>query len=752
MRIGPSASFPVYSSAAIHPSAYKTLTASNVEFVNAGDISGSAAGYIGGCHVGGYIYLAPFLNPSPHGYAVRVQARNTTFSTAASSCVAQNIAQFNAAAVGYTTACSDGRYVYYSPRSAGLLARHDTQRSFTSADGWEFFDLTRINASYKGYDGCIVLGNWLYLVPTNNGSYHGLALRFNLQANFFDPNSYQVVNLASYNANAVGYIGGCTDGRYVYFTPRQGAAAHGIFARYDSFQDFTAAAAWEFYDLGAVNALYKGYTDATFINGYIYYSPTNNGSYHGNAVRYNVERNFTDAGAWEVFNLASINALNIGYFGVGNDGRYVYYCPFYNGAYHGRLMRYDTTAPWGSASSWTTLDLVVMVDSALAGYTGIVSDGYSVFLVPYYNANVTYHSRVVRFTSTAPSRSVATTATSPARRIAKPAYAITVQTPQPWQVFQQSRRFGSVMIKGTHTGSRRIEASWNGSAWTPMSIAGESFSGWIFAAAGQGTLTVRDADDTSISTTVANVGVGNVFVAFGQSNASGRATNNQTYTPQSGITAMMFGNDYQWKQLVDPTDSYTNQVDRVSNDNYRYSVTVGGSCWMRVANWQVYRGYPIAFIPCALGGTGIVEFVPTADHFDRTTLYGSMAHRARLAGGIKAVLWWQGETDAVNNMTQATYNAYLDSIANAIAADFSAKLIPCTLLNCSALTAGQMLQINSAIMEAWSDNPNVYSGPDLRAIPSDDVPGYHYMLDATTNTVGDNWHGRIDNFLSAQGE
>lgn len=733
----------------LHPSAYKPFTAANIATVYATNVVGSAAGYIGGCHLNGYIYLAPFVNPSANGVVARVNARSTTFSTAASTVTVQDLTSFYVGAAGFTTCCTDGTYVYFSPRSMGILARYDSRLDFNAVTAWEFFDLTRVNALYKGYDGCIVVNGILYLVPTNNGAYHGYALRFDTSANFYNPANYTIFDMTALSASCVGYIGCATDGRYIYYTPRTGASAHGVFARYDTWADFSTASSWEIKDMGAVNAAYKGYTDATYIGGYVYYSPTNNGAYHGYVMRYDTRKAFTDTASWEAFNVATLSGLNIGYFGIGNDGRYVYLSPFFNTGYQGRALRYDTTLPFTSAVAWEAL-MLSGIDANLKGFTGIVHDGFSIFYVPYYQG-ASYSGTVVRFSST---DQVSRAIRMPSGPNIRPAGQITLTSPQPYQVFQMtSGLWGNIFIRGRHSGSSAIEASWNGGPWQSITLVGGEFMGTYWGKAGMGTLTVRDKNTPSNSATVANVGVGDVFVTFGQSNASGRATNNQTYTPQGGFGGSLFGNDYLWKTWADPQDSYTNQVDRVSNDFYRYSVTVGGSCWARCINWYVYRLHPIAFIPAALGGTGIVQFLPGTDHYDRNTLYGSMLHRVRTAGGlVRAVLWWQGETDALANMTQSVYNAYLDTIANAVAADIpGAKLMPSTLMLCSGLTAPQQAAINDAIIEAGNDNPNVFMGPDLRAIPVDDVGGFHYILDATTNTVGDAWWGRLDNLLQGAG-
>ena len=61
---------------------------------------------------------------------------------------------------------------------------------------------------------------------------------------------------------------------------------------------------------------------------------------------------------------------------------------------------------------------------------------------------------------------------------------------------------------------------------------------------------------------------------------------------------------------------------------------------------------------------------------------------AALVTGARAVIWWQGETDAKNGMDQATYNAYLDTMANQLQADLGVKIVACKLEDMSTYQTG----------------------------------------------------------------
>ena len=229
-----------------------------------------------------------------------------------------------------------------------------------------------------------------------------------------------------------------------------------------------------------------------------------------------------------------------------------------------------------------------------------------------------------------------------------------------------------------------------------------------------------------------------VFIIAGQSNASGRGDNNQSYTHPT-LVARLFGNDYIWHELTDPTDVNTNQRDAVSSD-----VLVAGSAWPLLATAiMAVQGRPVAFVPCAKGSSSIVDWQPGANHEDTTTMYGSMIHRARqIFGTLRGVLWWQGEQDALNGMDTATYNAWLDALANAVEGDLGINLMPCKLQFCTGLDADDQAAINAAIGAAWGDNPNVAIGPDLSGLVSDDT--VHLKSDVNLSAAAALWWAAID--------
>lgn len=233
-----------------------------------------------------------------------------------------------------------------------------------------------------------------------------------------------------------------------------------------------------------------------------------------------------------------------------------------------------------------------------------------------------------------------------------------------------------------------------------------------------------------------------IFVIAGQSNASGRGTNNQVCIGSGGKKAYNYSNADTLSELADPVDNAIGQVDSVSLD----SGSATGSVWPLLATQIIAEtANNVLFVPTAHGGTSITEWLPGVDHEDRSTHYGNMIYRARRAmayGTLKCVVWWQGETDAIANMAQATYNGHLDTLANAVMADLGVPLMPCKLQNSSAIVDANELKINNAIGDAWTDNVNVADGPDFSDTGSDD--DYHLQGDAKLLTAATRWFAALD--------
>lgn len=223
-----------------------------------------------------------------------------------------------------------------------------------------------------------------------------------------------------------------------------------------------------------------------------------------------------------------------------------------------------------------------------------------------------------------------------------------------------------------------------------------------------------------------------IYIISGQSNADGRGTNNQSYT--GGLGSKMLarsGNSGSWVNY-----SFIALTDPVGG------ASGTGSCWPAMAN-AINR--QIAVASYAASGTAISVWAKVGVSCQRSGAFGALCYRAVVAGAygqVKALLWWQGETDMLNGTAEATYNAALDTLANNVQADLGVKLMPCKLQAMTIATYPQANQdaINNAIGTAWGDNANVITGPtltDLSAITLGD--GTHIKTDGGLTTIGGRW-------------
>lgn len=311
--------------------------------------------------------------------------------------------------------------------------------------------------------------------------------------------------------------------------------------------------------------------------------------------------------------------------------------------------------------------------------------------------------------------------------------ALSITSPVPYLVYQQHGGVSNIPVRGTVSAEGTIEARFNGGAWQPIGQATNgTFSGMLEnQQQGQGALEVRLAESPDVIAAVPYVGIGDVFVIAGQSNASGRGDHPQIAS-HDWLKAALFGNDYQWHELTDPSDSNAGQVDLVSID-----LEAGGSVWTPVAgHYMNATNIPVAFVPAAKGGSSITAWLPARDPFNPATLYGSMASRARLTEA-RAVLWWQGETDALDGMAQADYQRQFEQLANAIQRDLGIPIIPALLHNSMAIADDSETAIRRAVIDAAATTSNILLGPDLSDLATDDQ--YHLRSDTNLQVAAERW-------------
>lgn len=341
-----------------------------------------------------------------------------------------------------------------------------------------------------------------------------------------------------------------------------------------------------------------------------------------------------------------------------------------------------------------------------------------------------------------------------------------LSSPAANQVFQRNTgTSGIVTVSGTASGPTRtvVEARAGTNAWQTVGVTDRNgqFTGSITAPVGSFTLQARVATGGA-TLSVTPVGVGDVFALWGQSNSSGRLSNNQTYS--NSVMASVFANSYTWQTITDPTDSNSGQIDSISSDADSLGM---GSVWPLVATqWASSTGIPIAFVPCSKGSTGFgasqPTWVPATNRFDRSTLFGSAMNRIRAVGGVRAILWWQGE----GGFDDTTGNSYITpwlTMATNVQAEFPGlKLVPCKLQECVGVTNQRLTNGWWAVQRIWSEATNFsLVGPTLADAPpgaasniltedeGQPLPYFHLKSNSTGLSAATRWATNlIANFQS----
>jgi Carbohydrate esterase, sialic acid-specific acetylesterase len=264
------------------------------------------------------------------------------------------------------------------------------------------------------------------------------------------------------------------------------------------------------------------------------------------------------------------------------------------------------------------------------------------------------------------------------------AASITLSSPLDYQVFQrQTKTQGTVTIKGkTLFPADSVEASFSGQSimgmlpetWSKVSLdsTGEFHADLSVPAGGFYTLTIRVAHSGELSqTSIAHIGVGEVFVVAGQSNST-----NYGEVRQKTKTGMVTNVSSQgWQVANDPqlgVQDHSNQgsfIPSFGDAMYKkYGIPIGvasvGRGSTSVRQW-LPKGTPVQVMPTYQAyvynddsGTLVSDGVLYSNLVDQIKLLGK--------GGFRAVLWHQGESDCHqpegHDISPDTYKSMMESL------------------------------------------------------------------------------------------
>ena len=135
-----------------------------------------------------------------------------------------------------------------------------------------------------------------------------------------------------------------------------------------------------------------------------------------------------------------------------------------------------------------------------------------------------------------------------------------------------------------------------------------------------------------------------IFILAGQSNMSGRGdlVNLPAGFPSHANRLFVYSNAGRWQRAVEPVDNPLDQVDRVSLDRL---VGVGPGLAMADRLAAAWPGVSIGLVPCARAGSRIDQWAPTPAARPCTAPAWPGPGKRPRRGPIRAVIWYQGESD-----------------------------------------------------------------------------------------------------------
>ncbi|WP_367915779.1 sialate O-acetylesterase [Leadbetterella sp. DM7] len=352
---------------------------------------------------------------------------------------------------------------------------------------------------------------------------------------------------------------------------------------------------------------------------------------------------------------------------------------------------------------------------------------------------------------------------------------LSIQFPVERSVFQRNNNntgnvhiYGNVKQECDRVEARLIARSTGqgvSTSWTTIDseVAGKAFSGKIQSAGGWYRLEVRGirGENVLFSGTVERVGIGEVFVIAGQSNAQGDGSN-----PNAKGATDDRVNAFQPNYYNEYIDRYENLPDFFSNIAFtkiNANTNIGPSgvtpwCYGELGDMLASRlNVPILFFNAATTGTSSRDWQMSINGgsalYDPRIPY--LPFKITLQSinklfGIRSVLWHQGEFDTVIGSSQAQYYDNIKSVIDKSRADINA-VIPWVVSRVSLINQAKSQAVIEAQNRLIANVTGVWGGPETDNIQPARYDGAHFQN--TSGSMGLSqlataWNGSLtDNFF-----
>ncbi|WP_341928779.1 sialate O-acetylesterase [Methyloversatilis discipulorum] len=303
-----------------------------------------------------------------------------------------------------------------------------------------------------------------------------------------------------------------------------------------------------------------------------------------------------------------------------------------------------------------------------------------------------------------------------------------------YRLFQRdgANQATGVRVTGTYAGDPDgpIEWRYSGGSWATLDATptgGEFDEVVTLQGPAQGALEVRFAANPSVSAALSYVGVGDLYLCAGQSNAAGWSPSYlQPVAPAANPTwkAVEFDFAHVWRENFETSAKPFHIPSDAVYTAFGSGGAGDGSYYGHLATLAMASGVPIGVVPAARGSTNIDQW-NAGSPANTGTLYGAMLATAQKLGSFRYVLWWQGEGSMSETATGTAYDptlyaGKLDEIMDAFAAAGQTAewvlTMPC-LANPTPKDNGVLLR---AAIAGLSSNEHVAGVLDL----DDPTPAY----------------------------